>query len=80
MTDLPAAGPEQRFNIILKLAKEIQLQRDWNISTFSGLITGSGLLIHTYFNQNFPFSTFAVYAQDQIKITKDLMLVCRTEI
>lgn len=28
----------------------------------------------TYFNQNFPFSTFSVYAQDQIKIIKNLML------
>jgi outer membrane receptor for ferrienterochelin and colicin len=28
----------------------------------------------TYFNQNFPFSTFSVYAQDQIKIAKNLMM------
>jgi outer membrane receptor for ferrienterochelin and colicin len=28
----------------------------------------------TYFNQNFPFSSISVYAQDQIKIVKNLML------
>ena len=35
-------------------------------------ITGSGITDTTYFNQNFPFSVFSVYAQDQIKIIKNL--------
>ncbi|TAL60281.1 MAG: TonB-dependent receptor, partial [Bacteroidetes bacterium] len=35
--------------------------REWNNDT-------------TYFNQNFPFSFFSIYAQDQIKIVKNLNL------
>ena len=70
-----ADGQVEKFNIILKQEKETSLQQDLNTNMYS--------TTHdykewdndtTYFNQNVPFSFFSLYAQDQIKLLKNLNL------